>query len=134
MEKKKIEKEKDRILCKGVDIKSKKFPDFFNKAVEKDISYLFYWQKPTALNIMMLLYNVSPIYKLKLLYDSIGSSVAYTTKVLNELENLGLALNEKKEGRLNTHVIITPKGKELMNRWMKMIKSKNKETFEKSRC
>ena len=117
---------------KGVFVKGNNFPKFFNETIEKDIFDMFYYQKPHALNIMLLLYNVKiPFYKLRLLYKSAGTTAGYTTNTLHELKRLNLVIVTKKEGQLNTHIELTQKGKDLMDKWMKAIKTENKELLKK---
>lgn len=117
-----------RNLYKGVDINDKKFPVFFDKAIKKNILDMFYYLKPHALNIMLLLYNTeTPIYKLKLLYWSTGTTPSYTTNVLHDLERLNLVTVTRNSGKRDTQTMITIHGKKQMKLWLDKIKDENKK-------
>lgn len=122
-----------RNLYKGIDIKDKKFPAFFNKEIKENILNMFYYLKPLSLNIMLLLYNIkTPIYKLRLLYKATGTTPAYTTNVLHDLEKLNFVNITKNANKRNTHIMITLNGIKYMKKWLNEIKNENQKIVTKN--
>ena len=120
-------------LYKGINIKDKKFPIFFRKEIKEDILNMFYYLKPLSLNIMLLLYNIKiPIYKLRLLYKSTGTTSSYTTNVLHDLERLNFVTIIKNSNKRNTHIMITKDGAKYMKEWLDKIKNENQKILTKN--